>query len=235
MGARDFNTRSIAKSSRNCRKAGTQRPIHIIDDFSSFDANMQNILMDDASGYGYDQSSQFGQTLHSKKDHVINDLDSEEDSQVQSEHRIDMARSERAAESVKGSIYQKSNSKSRPVAESERGVSFGVKVTTQDSELGKIGNLPNISEKVTKKKMKDKQKGKSNKFQTPSQSLKGSAVSSALYLKKKNGTELQSQKHLPSLQTNLVDKLKNAQDKSDQETILNSEKAKPPLYLRKKE
>ena len=84
LGARDFNSRSMVKSTRIGKKAGTFRPTHVVDDFSSFDAQILNL--DDGSGYGYDQSSHYNQTMQSRKDHVINDIDSEEDdSQVNSE------------------------------------------------------------------------------------------------------------------------------------------------------
>ena len=46
---RSFNQSSLG----NHGKRGN-RPCHVVDDFSSFDAQMQNILMDDGSGYGYD-------------------------------------------------------------------------------------------------------------------------------------------------------------------------------------
>lgn len=126
-----------------------------------------------------------------------------------------MTRSERAAASVKGSIYQKSNSKSgRQGAESEKCLSLGIKVTSQESasETDLIGKLPNISERVAKKvdKRKSERLKDQNRFKTPSESLKGSHVNSALYLKKKNGTDMQSQKNLPTLHMNLVEKFKES-------------------------
>ena len=78
--------------------------------------------------------------------------------------------------------------------------------------MDSAGKLLNISERVQKKaeKRKSEKLKDQSKFQTPSDSLKGSHVYSALYLKKKNGTELQSQKNLPTLHHNLVEQFKQA-------------------------
>ena len=63
LGSRDFNSntqkiKSAAISSRTGKKTANKtakNQVHVVDDFSSFDAQM--LFLDDGSGYAYDQSS----------------------------------------------------------------------------------------------------------------------------------------------------------------------------------
>ena len=84
------------------------------------------------------------------------------ESDEESEYAMGMAKSQKGATSVKGSIYHRSSKKLRP-AESENGYNITIKGTPLESENRNMGTLPNISETINRKgnKIKNqKTKGK---------------------------------------------------------------------------